>query len=226
MKYYNTKQAVFIDRPNRFIANCIINGKSEACHVINTGRMKELTIPGAKAIVCEKDGKNRKTRYDLIALEKDGQLINIDSQAPNKLAVEILPRVFEDIITVKSECKYGNSRFDIFVETKTEKAFVEVKGVTLKDGSTARFPDAPTERGLKHVRELIKAKEEGYSAYIFLIIKMKGIDRFSPNRITHPEFAEALIQAHNAGVKILAFDCIVTQDSIFCDKEIPIDPEG
>ncbi len=226
MKYYNTKEAIFIDRPNRFIANCIINGKTEKCHVINTGRMKELTIEGARAIVCERDGENRKTKYDLISLEKDGQLINIDSQAPNKLALEVLDRVFDEIITVKPECKYHNSRFDIYVETKTKKAFVEVKGVTLKVDNIARFPDAPTERGLKHVRELIEAMTDGYEAYIFLIIKMKGIDKFSPNHRTHHEFAQALRDAEAAGVNIIAFDCVVTEDEIYCDKFIDIDLEG
>ena len=226
MKYYNTKEAIFLNRPNRFIANCIVDGTEEVCHVINTGRMKELTIEGARAIVDKKDGTNRKTKYDLIALEKDGQLINIDSQAPNKLAIELLPGIFGDIHTVKPECKYGSSRFDIFVETKDKKAFVEVKGVTLKDGTTARFPDAPTERGLKHINELIKAVGEGYEGYILFIIKMKGIRVFSPNRITHPEFAEALIRAQEAGVKILAYDCVVTPDEVIPDKEIPIDLKG
>ncbi|MBE6038877.1 MAG: DNA/RNA nuclease SfsA [Anaerofustis stercorihominis] len=226
MKYYNTKEAVFLERPNRFIAMCEIDGKIEKCHVINTGRMNELTVKGARGIVCEKDGAGRKTKYDLISLEKDGQLINIDSQAPNKLALEMLDRIFDDIITVKPECKYKNSRFDIFVETKTEKAFVEVKGVTLKDGNIARFPDAPTERGLKHVNELIESMSDGYNAYILLIIKMKGIDRFSPNRATHPEFADALKKAYDAGVKIIALDCIVSEDEIICDKFIDIDLEG
>ncbi|MBR6800317.1 MAG: DNA/RNA nuclease SfsA [Eubacteriaceae bacterium] len=226
MKYYNTKEAVFTDRPNRFIANCIVDGKSEVCHVINTGRMKELTVSGARAIVCERDGKNRKTKYDLIALEKDGQLINIDSQAPNRLALEILPRVFEDITFVKPEYKYHNSRFDIYLEAAGKKIFAEVKGVTLKDGNTARFPDAPTERGLKHVKELIDSIGEGYEAYIFLIIKMKGVDRFSPNRATHPEFAEALVEAEKAGVKIMAFDCVVTEDEIYCDEEVTVELYG
>ena len=226
MKYYNTKEAIFIDRPNRFIANCIIDGKEEVCHVINTGRMKELTIKGARAIVSEKDGEKRKTKFDLIALEKDGQLINIDSQAPNKIALEVLPEIFEDIVKIKPECKYQNSRFDIFVETKEKKAFVEVKGVTLKDGETARFPDAPTERGLKHINELIKAVEEGYEGYVLLIIKMKGISRFSPNRITHPEFADALERAEKAGVKIIAYDCVVKEDEIYPDGQIPVDLRG
>lgn len=219
MEYKNIESGTFVDRPNRFIAYAVIDGEKKICHVKNTGRCKELLIPGAKVGLEHKNDPNRKTEYDLICVEKDGEYVNIDSQAPNKVFREWAEKngFFGDDVTIKSEVKYGNSRFDFCIEKKDKKAFVEVKGVTLKDGECALFPDAPTERGVKHLKELISCIKDGYDAYVFFIIQMKGVSTFSPNTKTHPEFASALSEAHDAGVRIFAMDCNVTLKSINAD---------
>lgn len=216
MKYKNIKQAKFLSRPNRFIANIEIDGKTEACHVKNTGRCKELLIPNATIFVQEFDSDKRKTKYDLISVYKGKRLVNIDSQAPNKVFYEWVKggNLFKGITLIKPEYKYKNSRFDFYIETATAKTLVEVKGVTLEEKGVALFPDAPTERGLKHVIELRECIKDGYEAYIIFIIQMKDVLYFTPNIKTHKAFAEALTRAEKQGVKIIALDCQITKDSI------------
>lgn len=214
MKYNNIVKGEFVDRPNRFIANVIIDNNIEVCHVKNTGRCKELLVKGNTVYLQRIDNPNRKTKYDLIAVQKGDRLINMDSQIVNSVALEYIPNLFDNIKYIKPEYKYGNSRFDIYVETETDKIFVEVKGVTLENDGVARFPDAPTERGVKHLKELQKAVTEGYKAYVMFIIQMSDVKYFEPNYVTHPEFAEELKKARQNGVIPLAFDCSVTPDSV------------
>lgn len=222
MKYENTVKGKFIDRPNRFIANVEINGKTEVCHVKNTGRCKELLIKGATVYLQQSDNPERKTKFDLIAVEKGNLLINMDSSAPNKAAREYLKKIFGNKAIIKPEKTYGASRIDFYVETETEKRFVEVKGVTLEQNGSAFFPDAPTERGIKHINELCNAVKEGYKACILFIIQMKGIKDFAPNDVTHPAFGEALRNAAKNGVEVKAVDCVVTPDSMTADCEVRV----
>lgn len=224
MIYHNIKEAKFINRPNRFIANIEVDGKREICHVKNTGRCKEILIENARIFVQEFNNTKRKTKYDLISVYKDKILINIDSQAPNKVFHEwVLDKgFFKDIKLIKPEYQYKNSRFDFYLETKERKILVEVKGVTLEEDGIAMFPDAPTIRGLKHINELISAHEDGYETYVFFIIQMKGISYFLPNYKTHKDFGDALTIAHNKGVKIFAIDCNVTQNSIKANDFIDV----
>lgn len=216
MIYKNIKKAKFINRPNRFIANIELEGKNEICHVKNTGRCKELLTDNATVFVQEFDSSSRKTKYDLISVYKGERLINMDSQVPNKVFHEWVKNsgLFENITMIKPEYKYGNSRFDFYIETIDKKIFVEVKGVTLEENDVAMFPDAPTLRGLKHINELINSVEDGFEAYVVFIIQMKDITYFTPNNKTHREFCEALVLAKSKGVNILAFDCEVTENSI------------
>jgi sugar fermentation stimulation protein A len=222
--YRNIKQAIFIDRPNRFIANIEVDGRIEVSHVKNTGRCRELLIPGIPVYVQEFDGTARKTRYDLISVYKQDRLINIDSQVPNKIFHEWLRKgkLFDDITLIKPEARYKNSRFDFYVETEAEKIFIEVKGVTLEDNNVVLFPDAPTERGVKHINELMECVEEGYKAYVIFVIQMKGIEYFTPNAVTHKEFADTLKSAESKGVGILAFDCHVGEDSIEISERVEV----
>lgn len=222
MEYNNIVKGRFIDRPNRFIANCEINGKTEVCHVKNTGRCKELLVQGTTVYLQKSDNPNRKTQYDLIAVQKGERLINMDSQIVNSVALEYVPRLFDKIKFIKPEYTYGNSRFDIYIETETDKIFVEVKGVTLESGGVTAFPDAPTVRGVKHLKELQKAVKEGYKAFVLFVIQMNDVKYFEPNRKTHPEFADELKKAAENGVNLLAFDCKVTPHSIEIDKRVPI----
>lgn len=225
MRYKETEKAVFLKRPNRFIAEVEIQGKRETVHVKNTGRCKELLIPGTKVILEKSGNPNRKTKYDLICVNKQGRLINMDSQIPNKAAEEWIRKggLFPEEVSIRPEKKYGNSRFDLYVESPVRRAFVEVKGVTLEEDNVVRFPDAPTVRGIKHVEELIHCMEEGYEAYLLLVIQMKGVKKFMPNWDTQPEFGQALIKAEKAGVKIIARDCLVTEDTIEIQEEVPVD---
>ena len=222
MKYENIVKGEFQDRPNRFIANVLINGKTEVCHVKNTGRCRELLTKGATVYLQKSNNPNRKTKYDLIAVQKGEKLVNMDSQIVNYVALEYLPQMFENITYVKPECKYGNSRFDIYVETETDKIFIEVKGVTLENDGVVRFPDAPTERGIKHLKELQKAVIEGYRAYVLFVVQMDNVLCFEPNIETHPEFAETLKLASKNGVQILAYQCNVTPESITIKNQIPV----
>lgn len=216
MKYENIRRAKFISRPNRFIANIEIDGKIEICHVKNTGRCKELLTPYVDIFVQEFDSKIRKTKYDLISVYKGERLINMDSQVPNKVFGEWVKNcsMFENIKLIKAEQKYKNSRFDFYLEADDKKIFVEVKGVTLEEEGIVMFPDAPTERGLKHLNELSLCIDEGYEAYVFFIVQMKDVKYFTSNVKTHKEFAEALIKARQKGVNIIALDCDVKEDSI------------
>ena len=209
-----------MERPNRFIAYAELNGKKERIHVKNTGRCAELLRPGAVIYVQESDNPERKTKWDLIAVEKETgrgkRLINMDSQIPNRVVQEWIEagNLFPDVSLVRPETTYGNSRFDLYVEAGDRKIFIEVKGVTLEEDGVCRFPDAPSDRAVKHLEELIRAKKEGYETYVFFVIQMKGVSYFTPNTDTHPAFAEALRRAKEAGVEILAYDCNVTPDSI------------
>ena len=222
MTYNNIIKGEFVDRPNRFIANVIIDGKIEVCHVKNTGRCKELLIKGSTVYLQKADNPNRKTKFDLIAVQKGDRLINMDSQVVNSVTLEYIPTVFKNIKYIKPECKYGNSRFDIYVETHKEKIFVELKGVTLENDGIVRFPDAPTQRGVKHLKELQKAVQNGYKTYVLFIVQMDNVKYFEPNRAAHPEFADVLKEASETGVKIRAYQCNVTPESITIKNQIPI----
>ncbi len=216
MKYKNIKEGVFLSRPNRFIANVLVDGENCVCHVKNTGRCKELLKEGARVFLEESDNPLRKTKYDLVAVYKGERLINMDSQLPNKAFYEWAKKekLIKDITYIKPEYKYGNSRFDFYIETKNEKILLEVKGVTLEENGVVMFPDAPTERGIKHIKELIKCKQEGFEAYIVFVVQMDTVKYFTPNRKTHKAFADALLEAEKCGVNIVCVDCKVTKDSM------------
>lgn len=224
MRYGKITKGKFIRRPNRFKAYVELNGEEELVHVKNTGRCAELLKAGATVYVQKSDKEERKTKWDLIAVEKGQRMINMDSQIPNRVVKEWLEKenLFENITCIRPEYTYGNSRFDLYVEAGERKIFIEVKGVTLEEDGVVRFPDAPSERAVKHVEELQKAVKDGYEAYVFFVIQMKDVRYFTPNRQTHPEFAEALAEAERNGVKILAYDCSVTEDSIELGKEVPV----
>ena len=224
MHYENMEPAVFLSRPNRFVAYVEQAGKQEICHVKNTGRCRELLIPGAELYVQRSDNPARKTALDLISVKKGEQWVNMDSQAPNKAAAEWLKNggLGTKEILVRPEYKYENSRFDFYLETEGRKAFMEVKGVTLEEDGTARFPDAPTERGVKHIRELMRCLDDGYEAYILFVIQMKGVHAFEPNDRTHPAFGETLREAAGKGVRILAYDCLVKPDEMTIDQKIEV----
>ena len=229
MQYQNVCKATFISRPNRFIAKVLVNGQEETVHVKNTGRCRELLIPDCTVYLAGSDNPQRKTKYDLIAVDKERQRreplrINMDSQAPNEAAAEWLAQsdLFGEQAVIRREVRYGDSRFDFFVESGERKAFLEVKGVTLESDGIAMFPDAPTERGIKHLHELCKAMDDGYEAYLLLVIQMKDVRLFRPNTATHPAFAEALQMAAARGVHILAMDCVVTPDSMVIDSAVEV----
>lgn len=224
MKYHNVEKGIFLERPNRFIAYVELAGKKETVHVKNTGRCRELLSPNA-AVYLEKSGKqDRKTAYDLVAVEKSGRLINMDSQAPNRAVEEWLlkKQLFPDLVLLRPETKYKNSRLDFYLEAGDRKIFMEVKGVTLEQDNVVLFPDAPSERAVKHVEELMEAAREGYEAYVLFVIQMQGVHYFIPNRSTHPLFAEALLQAEKAGVHILAYDCMVTADTMEIHEPVEV----
>lgn len=223
MKYKEIVKGIFVSRPNRFIANVEVDGNIVVCHVKNTGRCRELLTGGATVILEINDAPTRKTKYDLIAVYKENVLVNIDSQAPNKLFAEwiIGSGIFEDITFIKAETTYENSRFDFYIETKDRKIFAEVKGVTLEENGIAMFPDAPTLRGIKHLQELVHARKNGYESYIFFVIQMKGCNKFVPNSITHPKFALELAIAKNNGVNVVAVSCEVFEDNLHIDGFVP-----
>lgn len=228
MVYENIKKAIFHNRPNRFVARCFLEGKEVIVHVKNTGRCKELLIPGATVYLEVSQNPKRKTPYSLIAVEKGDILVNTDSTAPNKVVFEaltmgtiVLPGL-QNISLIKQEAFYNNSRFDFYVETKHNKAFIEVKGVTLEENGVAMFPDAPTERGVKHLEELIEARGKGYLSYVLFIIQMKGIKYFMPNYATHPLFGETLSRAKEKGVQVCAYDCHVTPNSLDISSPVQV----
>lgn len=231
MKYSNICRGKFIGRPNRFVAYVDIDGVKEKVHVKNTGRCKELLIPEANVYLEDfKDRMGKRSlRYSLISVEKGNIIVNMDSQAPNKVVKEafedgrIRLENLKDITCIKSEYKYGDSRLDFYLEdSEGKKALAEVKGVTLEENGTAMFPDAPTLRGVRHIDELIKAKQEGWEAVIIFVIQMKSVKCMIPNRKTHPEFADALCRARQAGVEILAYNCIVSPEILEIDEKIPV----
>ena len=208
MKYQNITKGIFVDRPNRFTAHVNVEGNRETVHVKNTGRCRELLLPGAEVWLTAPQTTGRKTKYDLIAVRKsNGLLVNIDSQAPNAVVREWLEKQQYDLI--KPEYRYGDSRIDFYLEKKTEKTLMEVKGCTLEMDGIGYFPDAPTERGVKHLHELAKAVRAGYQAVLSFAIQMEGITEVRPNIQTHPEFGAALEEAKAAGVQVLFLPCRV-----------------
>ncbi|MBR5155908.1 MAG: DNA/RNA nuclease SfsA [Clostridia bacterium] len=225
MKYSNITKGIFKDRPNRFIARVEVNGDLQICHVKNTGRCRELLIPGAEVFLEESQNPNRKTKYDLVAVWKAGRLFNIDSQAPNKVFGEWLDSCnhFGNITYVKPEFKFKNSRFDFYAETNTEKILIEVKGVTLEEDGVLLFPDAPTERGVKHISELIRAKEEGFRTAVAFVIQTDYARFFTPNNKTHPQFGDVLKTALDKGVEIIALCCDVTPDTLNIKDYVPVE---
>ncbi|MCI8591671.1 MAG: DNA/RNA nuclease SfsA [Lachnospiraceae bacterium] len=224
MRYPKLIDASFVKRNNRFSAEVMIEGVRETVHVKNTGRLGELLLPGVSVFLEKAQNPNRKTAWDLVAVMKDGGMVSIDSQLPNALAQEWLAGgAFGEITYLKREKTFGQSRFDLYFEYEGKRAFMEVKGVTLNDGGTARFPDAPTERGVKHVRELIRAAGQGYEAWILFVIQMKGVARMAPNWRTHREFGEALKEAKEKGVHIRAMDCVVSREGVRIDREVLVE---
>ena len=224
MKYSNIERAYFKERPNRFIAYVETEEGREICHVKNTGRCKELLTSDAVVYVQRNDNPARKTKLDLIGVEKGDYLINMDSPAPNGAVKEWLQagNLFSKNAVVYSEKTYGESRFDFYIEDGERKAFMEVKGVTLELDGVCRFPDAPTERGVKHIRELIKCMEDGYEAYILFVIQMSPVKYLEPNDATHKAFGDALREAAKAGVHVMARDCKVTIDSMEIMNEVEV----
>ena len=245
MTYEHIVAGTFISRPNRFIAHVETGNRTVVCHVKNTGRCRELLIPGVTVILeFHPDAvlSGRKTEYDLIGVYKNGLLINMDSQAPNKAAWAWLVSLGGGQYTEKNhyplgsyvpfdirrEVTHGDSRFDLAFSLRNRDtkavspAFMEVKGVTLEENGLALFPDAPAKRGIKHLKGLIRAHEEGYEAYVLFVIQMKGILGFTPNDITHPAFGETLRQAREAGVHVLAYDCLVNPDTMTVDSPVKV----
>ena len=224
MKYSKITEGRFISRANRFVATVEINGVPTTVHVKNTGRCRELLVPGAIVYLAVPDNPARKTKYDLIAVNKNGLLINMDSQIPNDIAAEWLPGsgLFSPDAIIRREVTCGKSRFDFMICEGEKTSYLEVKGVTLETDGVARFPDAPTERGAKHLRELTALAKQGIGAYVLFVIQMKQIRELHPNDTMDPAFGTALREAAQAGVVIRAVDCIVTPESIMADREVKI----
>ena len=217
MKYPKIKTASFLKRLNRFVAVVELDGQQETVHVKNTGRCRELLLPKAKVILAESDNLSRKTKYDLVAVEKEGLgLVNIDSQAPNKIVREWL--LEQDFAYIKPEYQYGDSRIDFYMEKQQQKYLLEVKGCTLERDGIGYFPDAPTERGVKHLYELIKARQEGYWSGLAFVIQLPKVVEVRPNIETHPAFGKALQAAKEAGVKVFFLGCEVREDTLSLDK--------
>lgn len=223
MKYFAIQRGVFLSRPNRFVSYCRLEGGEEVrCHVKNTGRCKELLVPGCTVLLEQAGNANRSTQYDLVAVYKGDRLINMDSQAPNRVAAEFLETYYEGCSLLRPEYTFGKSRFDFYLERPGERRLVEVKGVTLEEDGHTRFPDAPTLRGLRHVEELTAACRSGYAATILFVIQMERVTDFAPNDATQPEFRRALQSAEEAGVEILAYDCTVTEEGLKISSSVPI----
>ena len=224
MQYKNIVEGRFVDRPNRFIAHARIDGEVQTVHVKNTGRCRELLVPNARIWLEGSNDPKRKTAWDLVCVEKAGQLINMDAQAPNRVFGEwassgsFLP----GLTLLRPETTYGASRFDFYAEAGGKRHFIEVKGVTLEQDGVARFPDAPTERGVKHLEELIRAVQEGYEGWICFVIQMEQVKWFEPNDVTHPAFGAALRRAAAAGVHVLAVDCTVTPDRLSIRRPVEV----
>ena len=228
MRYQNIQKGTFLSRPNRFIANVSVEGEERVCHVKNTGRCRELLLPGATVYLEHSDNPARKTAYDLVAVEKGPLLVNMDAQAPNRVFGEWVAAggFLPGVQSIRPEVTYGASRFDFRLETESGVHFVEVKGVTLEEDGFARFPDAPTERGVKHIRELQKAAAEGYGAALVFVVQMAGMRCVAPNDLTHPAFGQALREAAAHGVRVVAYGCRVTPDTLEIEMEVPVDLKG
>lgn len=222
MEYRDVVRGRFLSRPNRFIALVELDGAETVCHVKNTGRCRELLTPGAWVYLTPGAAPGRKTAYDLIAVEKGSRLINMDAQAPNRVFGEFARTFDPQALSVRPEYRFGASRLDFCLERPDGLHLVEVKGVTLEEGGHARFPDAPTERGVKHLRELISAVEQGHRATAFFLIQMANVADFAPNDDTHPAFGATLRRAAAAGVQIAAYDCRVTPDSLTVGSPVPV----
>ena len=224
MIYENILPAIFVDRPNRFIAHVELNGRLEVCHVKNTGRCRELLIPGCRVYVQHQPSPTRKTAYDLIAVEKGERLLNMDANAPNRIFGEYVRagRFLREWPVIRPETTHGDSRFDFYIEGGTKPAFVEVKGCTLESEGRVYFPDAPTQRGVKHLEGLIRCKEEGYDAMAVFVVQMENVLSFSPNDVTHPAFGETLRKAQAKGVQLLALSCHVEPDKLEIADPVPI----
>lgn len=225
MKYESIVKGEFLSRPNRFIAKVFIDGKEETVHVKNTGRCRELLTDRAEVFLSVSSNPQRKTKYDLVAVRKGKKLINMDSQIPNDVAEEYLKKgnLFSENAVIRREVTHGKSRFDFYIEDENEKIFLEVKGVTLENDGIAMFPDAPTERGIKHINELVSLASQGYKAYILFVIQMEDVFLFKPNDVTHKAFGDALREAKKSGVNIIAMNCKVTENSIEMSKEIEVE---
>jgi len=228
MRYANICPGIFVRRPNRFIAHVLVDGVEQVCHVKNTGRCKELLVPGCRVWLEESNNLARKTKYDLVAVDKQRDegtlLVNMDSQAPNKVFGEwAAAGGFRSGLTLlRPETTFGNSRFDWYWERENSQGFVEVKGVTLEQDGVVRFPDAPTQRGVKHLEELMAARAAGYEAAVCFIVQMEGMKWVEPNDATHPEFGAALRRAAAAGVEVMALECRVTPETLEADHPIPV----
>ena len=224
MRYHSIEKARFLARPNRFIAHVDLNGHTEVCHVKNTGRCRELLVPGAAVYLERSPNPARKTKYDLVAVEKGDLLINMDAQAPNQVFGEWVRagRFLPDVTLVRPEYTWEDSRFDFLLKDARGDFFVEVKGVTLEEDGACRFPDAPTERGVKHLEGLLRASRQGIRTAVFFVIQMKGVSSFRPNDATHPAFGAALRAAAAGGVGVYAYDCLVTPDSLAIDAPVPV----
>ncbi len=223
MNYKKILPGTFLARPNRFIAHIDIDGKTEICHVKNTGRCKELLTPGCRVYCAVSSNPNRKTKYDLIAAEKGDRLINMDSQAPNAAAREWLEQGGLGTLTqLRPETVHGDSRFDFSFCKDGKPCFLEVKGVTLENDGVCAFPDAPTVRGAKHLNELACAAKNGYGAYVLFVIQMADVAYLQPNDVTDPAFGDALRKAYDAGVQVLAMDCTVTKDTMVINQPVEV----
>lgn len=222
MHYRQVEKATFLARPNRFIAHVELAGEQVICHVKNTGRCRELLVPGAEVWLEKGSNPGRKTAWDLIAVQKDAHLINMDAQAPNKVFAEWAAQWEPELTALHSEVTYGQSRLDFCLETPRGLHYVEVKGVTLEEKGHTRFPDAPTERGIKHLQELMRAAAEGHRASAVFVIQMEDVTDFAPNDDTHPAFGAALREAAKAGVQVVAVNCRVTPDSLEILGPVPV----
>ena len=228
MRYQQVTAGTFLSRPNRFVAQVELPSGVETVHVKNTGRCRELLVPGARVYLARSGNPARKTRFDLIAVEKGARLINMDAQAPNQVFAEwaLSGGCWPGATSLRREVRYGASRLDFCLELPTGPRYVEVKGVTLEEDGRARFPDAPTERGVKHIHELRQAVEQGAAATLFFVVQMADVESVAPNDRTHPAFGQALRQAARAGVQVLAWDCDVTPESIRIRRPVPVILEG
>ena len=224
MRYQQVTAGEFLERPNRFVARVKLPGGVETVHVKNTGRCRELLVPGVRVYLAGSANPARKTRLDLIAVEKGSRLINLDAQAPNQVFEEWARAggFLRSATAVRREVRFGASRLDFCLDTPEGPHFVEVKGVTLEERGRARFPDAPTERGVKHIQELRRAAEQGLAATLFFVVQMEDVESVAPNDATHPAFGEALRQAARAGVQVAAYDCAVTPDSLAIRRPVPV----